>query len=83
MWALIIFIVYHAGYAGGAGATTVQGFTSKQNCETVGYETVVEMNNAGYHYITNGMLGIGSYRTVADTLKGNVVRYAYRCVEVK
>lgn len=83
MWALIIFIIYHAGYAGGAGATTVQGFTSKAKCESAGYETTVEMNNAGYRYLSNGMLGVGAYKVKADTIRGEAVRYGYRCIEVE
>lgn len=83
MWALIIFIIYHAGPAGGAGVTTVHGFTSKAKCESAGYETTVEMNNAGYRYLSNGMLGVGAYKVKADTLRDVVTRYGYRCVEVE
>lgn len=82
MWALIIFAIFHSGYAGGISSTNVQGFTSKTNCEKAGYELTTNTANRQFYY---QRVGTFSNKVKLDSLEihNSSVVYSFECIEVK
>jgi len=82
MWTLIIFAIFHSGYAGGMSATNVQGFTSKLNCEKAGYELTT---NTAHRQFYNQYVGTFTNKIKLDSTEilSSAVRYSFECVEVK
>lgn len=80
MWTLVIFMfsTYNASIA--VGSSSIPGFTSKESCNSAGYEIVTTQDDYYYHHES---------RTVFDgesglyKVKNNSIKRAYKCIEVK
>lgn len=80
MWTLVIFMfsTYNSSIA--VGSSTISGFTSKQSCDSAGYEIVTTQDDYYYHHESQTLFDrdSGLY-----TVKNNSIKRAYKCIEVK
>ena len=83
MWTLIIFTVFHSGYAGGMSSTTITGFSSLRNCEKAGHELVTKAPDTRYFYnqMERPLFGKDTIQLYSTT--HGAASYGYQCVEVK
>ena len=83
MWTLIIFTVFHSGYAGGMSSTTITGFSSLRNCEKAGHELVTKAPDTRYFYnqMERPLFGKDTIQLYSTTHRA--ASYGYQCIEVK
>ena len=80
MWTLVIFMfsTYNSSIA--VGSSSIPGFTSKENCNTAGYEIVTTQDKYYFHHESRTLFDdeSGLY-----TVTNNSIKRAYKCIEVK